>query len=98
MEKLEKLDKLDKDKRLVRFIDKSASKKNRNTKASTRLDEKAQALVDSIEPGQVVYHKSFGKGVLVAIEDDIASVDFGFSTKKFPYPAGLINGYLTIKD
>lgn len=49
-----------------------------------------------IEKGDVVIHKSLGKGEITSIEDKYIYVMFGSRERKFMYPGAFIDGYLSI--
>lgn len=49
-----------------------------------------------IEKGDVVIHKSLGKGEITSIEDKYIYIMFGSRERKFMYPGAFIDGYLSI--
>ena len=53
-----------------------------------------------VAEGTPVYHRSFGRGVVSAIEGDIIRVDFGagFKVKAFIFPAAFSEGFLHLSE
>ena len=68
--------------------------------APTPIMKKSAITVDTskIHAGTIVSHKAFGKGRVKGIDGAIIVVTFGSEEKRFHFPGGFEDGFLTLVD
>ena len=80
---------------LIRFIDKT---KRHKRHTNVVQDKKDNDIVRDVTVGKTVIHDHFGEGQITDISEDIVSVDFDNSIRRFPYPDSFLEMYLVIKQ
>lgn len=77
------------------FKDLSKSKTNERLVFSKDQEEK---LLANLSEESNLYHKKFGRGKMIKIENDLIYVDFSGKEKMFSYPQVFIEGFISILD
>lgn len=65
---------------------------------NNEYDEELIGKINSLIEGKIVYHKKFGKGKIISInnEEGYLIIDFNNSNKKFEYPNAFLENHLQI--
>ena len=69
------------------------------TKPEEKIKPVVEVDVSKVKEGATVYHKSFGEGIVVALEKDIIRVvfvDFDNKEKQFNFPGAFMDGFLSL--
>lgn len=60
--------------------------------------DQAEKLLANLSKTSNLYHKKFGRGKMLKIENDLIYVDFNGEKKLFSYPQVFIEGFISILD
>ncbi|HBE06157.1 MAG TPA: hypothetical protein DCY85_06670 [Firmicutes bacterium] len=66
-------------------------------KDNSQKEEKPKVDVSGVAVGVLVYHKKFGDGKVVELDDKYITVSFGKAEKRFLFPGSFENDYLARK-
>ena len=80
-------------------VKKPINSENKGGMSNAEIRKWEKILAD-VKPGAIVNHKSFGKGTVVALKDNMKKIDvkFGNLVKTFVFPDSFINGFLSLED
>ena len=76
---------------IIRFRDLS---KKRSRDIHILDEEKSTEILQGIKVGEKVDHSHFGSGKIVGLTEDIVTVQFGTTERKFSYPGAFLEMYL----
>ena len=76
------------------------SAKSSSVDAKQAEIKKWEAILGDVKSGTTVYHKSFGKGVVIGLKDKMRKivVQFDGVEKTFLFPESFINGFLSLEE
>lgn len=79
------------------LIFKDLSKSKTNERLVFSKDQRENLLANLSQTSNL-YHKKFGRGKMIKIENDLIYVDFSGKEKMFSYPQVFIEGFISILD
>lgn len=77
------------------FKDLSKSKTNERLVFSK---DQTENLLAKLSQTSNLYHKKFGRGKMLKIENDLIYIDFNGEEKLFSYPQVFVEGFISILD
>lgn len=79
------------------LIFKDLSKRKTNERLVFSKDQR-EKLLANLSKESKLYHKKFGHGKMLKIENDLIYIDFNGEEKLFSYPQVFVKGFISILD